>query len=132
MVFTNTTQPNIYQLQGQQLHIVYSISGIDSQPHFDYQDASQTLHFKGDEIRTIELEIGTLVTITIQLTVDAGSTSFSLLLPRVNLEQNQQANITTTGITTSHRGSFAPQLSKGQNEFYTVTCLDGTAQFVMS
>ena len=130
MVATPATQPNLYQLQGHQLHVLYAASGIDGQPHFDYQDAHQSLHFKGNQIRTVELEIGTLVTVTLHLTVDAGSTSFSVLLPQVNLDQTQQARITTEAITTVHRLSLVPQFNRGQIELYTVTCLTGTAQLV--
>ena len=131
MPVVTATHPNLYQLQGHHLHVLYTASGIDGKPHFDYQDAHQTLHFKGDEIRTIELEIGTLVTVTIRLTVDSGSTSFSLLLPQVNLDQTKQAHITTEGITTLHRLSLVPQFNQGQTELYTVTQLTGTAQFVL-
>lgn len=130
MIVATATHPNLYQLQGHHLHVLYAASGIDGQPHFDYQDAHQTLHFKGDEIRTIELEIGTLVTVTLRLTVDAGSTSFSILLPQVNLNTTQQAHITTEGITTVHRLSLVPQFNQGQTELYTVTRLTGTAQLV--
>ncbi len=130
MIVATVTHPNLYQLQGHHLHILYAASGIDGQPHFDYQDTHQTLHFKGDQIRTVELEIGTLVTVTIRLTVDAGSTSFSVLLPQVNLDQTQQAQIATEGITTIHRFSLVPQFNKGQTELYTITRLTGTAQLV--
>jgi hypothetical protein len=90
-----TPTPNLYVLHGPQLHITYATTGIDGQPHFTYQDLQRALHFTGDEIRTAELEIGTLVTVTIQLTVDAGSTSFSLLVPHVNLDQSAHAAIAT-------------------------------------
>jgi len=130
MIAATVTHPNLYQLQGHHLHVLYAASGIDGQPHFDYQDAHQTLHFKGEEIRTVELEIGTLVTVTTRLTVDSGSTSFSVLLPRVNLDQTQQAHITTEGITTLTRLSLVPQFNKGQTQLYTVTRLTGTAQLV--
>jgi len=130
MIAATVTHPNLYQLQGHHLHVSYATSSIDGQPHFNYQDAHQMLHFKGKEIRTVELEIGTLVTVTIRLTVDSGSTSFSVLLPQVNLDQTQQAHITTEGITTLHRLSLVPQFNKGQTQLYTVTRLTGTAQLV--
>ncbi len=130
MIAPTVTHPNLYQLQGHQLHVLYAASGIDGQPHFDYQDAHQSLHFKGDQIRTVELEIGTLVTVTLRLTVDAGSTSFSVLLPQVNLDQTKQARIATEGIITVHRFSLVPQFNLGQTELYTVTHLTGIAQLV--
>ena len=74
--------PNLYQLHGHHLHITYSTSSIDGKPRFQYHDPFQTLQFSGDEIRTIASEIGTLVTVTIRLTVDSGSTSSTLSCPR--------------------------------------------------
>src|SRR5262245_13548259 len=74
-------QPNLYQLSGDGIEVTYSTSGFDGKPHLSYQDAMQSKQFAGDQIRTVKTEIGTLVTVTIFLTVDSGSTSFTLLLP---------------------------------------------------
>ncbi len=64
------------------------------------------------------------------MTVDRGSTTFSLLLPRVNLPPSNVQNVTAEGITTLQRFSVpAPQ---GQTQFYTVHSLQGTASFVVS
>ncbi|SEK60704.1 hypothetical protein [Nitrosovibrio tenuis] len=117
--------PNLYQLSGKHLNITYSTSGIDGKPHFSYQDLQQTLSFTGDEIRSVETEIGTLVSVTIRMTVDTGGTTFSLLLPRVNIPGEQSVPIQTTGITTLHRFSILP--INGQLDFYTVTWLHGSA-----
>ncbi len=123
--------PNLYQLHGQNLNIVYSMSGFDGKGHFSYQDTHQSLQFTGDQIRILKTEIGILVTVYIKLTVDTGSTTFSLLVPSVYLDQNQQSvNINTLGITTLHRSSIVPVLNKGQTEQYHVTTLTGTAQIV--
>ena len=62
--------PNLYQLQGKNLHVTYSTSGIDGRAHFSYQDTHQSLSFRGDEIRTQETEIGTLVSVTLRRTGD--------------------------------------------------------------
>jgi hypothetical protein len=124
------TTPNLCQLQGHQLHVTYSTTSIDGKPHFTYRDASQTLNFRGDEIRTLDSEIGTLVSVTILQTIDNGSTSFSLLVPLVNLGPSNQAHINTEGITTMHRFSVVPILNQGQIELYSVTKLRGSAEMV--
>ena len=126
----STTIPNLYRLHGHHLHITYSTSGIDGKPHFQYHDPFQTLQFSGAEIRTLASEIGTLVTVTIRLTVDTGSTSFTLVVPQVNLDQSNHAHITTFGVTALHRFSVVPAFNEGQTELYTVTKLSGTAAFV--
>ncbi|MDQ1470741.1 MAG: hypothetical protein QOJ99_2221 [Bryobacterales bacterium] len=122
--------PNLYQVQNNQLHISYSTSGIDGKPHFHYQNASHSLNFSGEQIHAESTDIGTLVSVRIRLTVDSGSTSFSLLVPTVNLQPNQTAPIQTIGITTVHRFSILPALNAGQTELYSVEALSGTAQHV--
>ncbi|HJU09621.1 MAG TPA: hypothetical protein VJ728_02030 [Candidatus Binataceae bacterium] len=128
---------NLYSLhnnviQGGQfaLTVSYASSGIDGKPHFHYQDAHQTLDFAGDQIRTVESDVGTVVTVTIRLTVDSGSTTFSLVVPAVRLGRSGRAHISTLGITTIHRFSIVPQFNLGQLETYTVSHLEGTAEFV--
>jgi hypothetical protein len=122
--------PNLYQVSGHHLHVTYSTSGFDGRPHFTYQDATQVLSFTGDQIRTDQTEIGTLVSVTIHLTVDSGSTTFTLLVPRVNLGPSNQAPIATEGITTLNRFSLVPVLDLGQTQRYSVVALTGTASLV--
>jgi hypothetical protein len=42
--------------------------------------------FTGSEIGVVEVpDLGTLVSVTVLLTIDSGSTTFTVLLPRANL-----------------------------------------------
>jgi len=125
-----TPAPNLFVLQGGNLHITYSTSGIDGKAHFDYKNGSQTLSFSGDEIRTVGTEMGTLVTVTTLMTVDTGSTTFTVLIPRINLDSTLQATIRTDGISTRHKFSIIPDLNRGQLDTYKFTGLSGTASFV--
>lgn len=123
--------PTVYALHGHGLHVTYSTTSFDGTPRFDYHDNHRSLSFVGDEqIRSEQTEIGTLVSVTLQLTVDSGSTSFSLLVPTVNLGNAQSVPISTIAITTRHKFSIIPSLNLGQTELYTVTQLIGTAQDV--
>ncbi|HEV2963545.1 MAG TPA: hypothetical protein VG649_17090 [Candidatus Angelobacter sp.] len=122
--------PNLYQLHGHGLHVTYSLSGIDGKPHFTYQDAHQTLQFQGPDIRSVSTDIGTLVTVTIRMTIDTGSTTFSLMVPGVNLEFSSQAQIKTFGVTTIHKFSVVPAFRQGQTQLYSLTELSGTAAAV--
>ena len=124
-------EPNLYQLQGHYLHITYSTTGMDAKPHFHYQDENQTLDFDGDQIHTMSTDIGTLVTVFIRRTVDTGATTFTLLVPHVNLDQTRHAHIATEGVTTVHRFSIFPPANQGQTELYAVTHLTGTASAVV-
>ncbi|HEX6405183.1 MAG TPA: hypothetical protein VF003_18820 [Pseudonocardiaceae bacterium] len=122
--------PDLYSLHGDQLRITYSTTSFDGKPRFDYQDATQIHSFEGDQIRTVTTEIGMLVTVTLCRSIDRGSTTFTLLVPTVNLGSSQQAPIDTMGITTIRRFSPVPAFNQGQTELYRVTPLIGTASFV--
>ncbi len=112
------------------LSVSYATSGIDGKPHFHYQDAHQTLDFAGDQIDTVETDVGRLVSVAIQQIADSRTTTFSLAVPTVKLDRSAKAHITTVGITTVHRTSLVPQLLLGQLETYCVSRLEGTAAFV--
>jgi len=124
------TAPNLYELHGGRIQITYSTSGVDGKPHFNYRDGLKTLNFSGKDIRTVDTEIGTLVTVTTIQTVDTGSTTFTLVVPRVNLGQYQKACITTQGIRTIHKFSVLAHFNQGQMEIDSTTTLVGTASSV--
>ena len=125
------TAPNVLQLHGLGVSVSYSTGAGGSLPSLTYQDALQSHVFKGDEIRTLPSEIGALVTVTLRLTVDSGSTTFTLLVPTVNLTGPfNHVQIHTVGITTVHRFSLVPQLNHGQTELYSVVPLQGSAALI--
>ena len=129
---TPTVTPNLYQLSGHHLHVTYASSGIDGKPHMTYQDSHQSKSFKGDEIRTVECDLGTLVSVTLRLTVDVGSTTLSVIIPRVRIAPGSVAALHTECITTVHSMPFVlPGAVQGQLDTYTVTALRGTAQAVV-
>jgi hypothetical protein len=123
--------PNLYELSGRNLHITYSTTGVGGQPHFSYQDLQQTRSFSGDQIRRVEAEVATIVSVTFAPNVDFGGHTFSVLIPRVNLPAaGLRVNIQTYGITTLHRFATPPLPATGQRDFYTIMRLDGTASQV--
>ena len=125
--------PNLFSLSGGGLHVEYTTTGFDGRPHLTYQDSLRTLSFSGDEIRSVSVQdLGTVVSVTIMLTVDAGGTTFSVLLPGVNLPGPfTSVPVNTDGITTHHAFSIIPALNHGQREFYSVTPLHGIATQVV-
>jgi hypothetical protein len=123
---------NMFTLSGGSLQVSYSTSGIDGKPHFSYQDPMRALSFTGDEIRRVECDLGTLVSVSIVRTIDAGSTSFSVMIPRVNLPAPfSNVPVQTDGVTTHHAFSIIPTFNQGQRDFYHVTALQGTAANVV-
>ncbi len=84
-------EPNLFTLQGvgpkyKDVQISYSTSSITGQPLFSYKDSEGTHSFKGDEIHTQKTETGTMVTVTLKLTVDTGNTMLTILVPDIKLE----------------------------------------------
>ena len=120
----------MFAVAGGGLHVSYSTSGIDGKPHLSYQDPMRALSFTGDQIRRVEGDLGAIVSVTIVTTPDAGSTSFSLLVPHVNVSPFGSVSISTEGITTHHTFSIVPALDRGQRDFYHVTPMHGTASNV--
>ena len=121
--------PNLYQLAGDGIHFSYRTEGFRA-PFVNYQDAHRTLTFTGDQVRLVDVpDLGTVVSVTLLLTPDSGSTTFSVLLPQVNLPNHVGTSdrVRTKGITTVHKFSIAPQFDIGQREFYTSVRLKGTA-----
>jgi hypothetical protein len=126
------TQPNLYELSGDGIKITYTLEPILGGPQFNYDDGKKSHLFKGGEIRTEDTEIGTLVSVTIHLGVDTGSTSFSVVLPKVGLGTSSSEPITTIGITTVHKRRIPGPTPPGQDDLYTVHPMKGTAKIVRS
>ena len=120
-----------YVLEAQDLKITYLVSGFQGLPYLTYQDSAQTLSFKGTEIRAAETEIGSLVTVTVKLTVDAGSTSFSVLIPAITLADTQaEETFKTVGVLTVHRTAPLVLPPTGARETYEIYEFEGCAQAV--
>jgi hypothetical protein len=126
--------PNMWVLSGGGIHVRYSTTSLAGTPQFHYQDSLRVLNFTGAQIRSVSVpDVGTLVSVTIHMTVDTGSTTFTIVLPQVNLVAGDPAsgNVTTFGITTTHAFSIVAPFDIGQREFYGVTTLTGTASLVV-
>ena len=121
-------QPTSWDLSGGGIQVRYSVAG----PTLIYHDVNRVLQFTGNQIRISNVaDLGTLVSVTTVMTVDSGSVTFTLLLPRVNLPAPpalpSAVPVQTDGITTFHHLSLIPGLQHGQQESYIVTPLQGSA-----
>ena len=137
---TDFVAPNLWNLSGGGIHVrfwTFTLGPIrqgDEPPHLTYHDSHLTLSFHGNEIRSLDVpDLGTVVSVTIVLSVDTGSTTFTVLLPRVNIPSQGPFTpipVSTEGITTLHAGPFGLPFGQAQEEFCTVTPLTGTATYV--
>jgi hypothetical protein len=123
--------PNLFVVHGEGIHVTYSASSFSGKPQFTYQDAHTTRTFQGDEIDVNSGPLGTLVTVVLTQAPDVGETSFSLVLPLVNLVGGSSVSIDTIGVTTTKRTSIGgPAIVRGQLTSYRVHCLRGDASQV--
>jgi hypothetical protein len=112
------------------IHVVYLHSLSKDKSHLQYHDATHALTFSGDQIHKVDSDIGQLVSVTLRTTVDSGFTSFTMLVPRVELGATNVISVHTLGIITRHVRSDIPELTHGQTEIYTIHPLRGTAHSV--
>lgn len=124
--------PDVYELSGDGVAVSYFPKRAAGVARFTYHDSRRAENFVGDQIRVDPIsDLGTVVSVTIASTVDVGSTSFSVLIPDINLPNRPGSStaVFTEGITTFHRFSFLPP-NQRQRETYTVIPLRGTASLV--
>ncbi len=114
-------QPNLFELSGHGVQVTYSTTGIDGHPHHE------NLAFSGSEIRTQQSELGTLVSVTLIRTVDAGNTVLTLLLPSIRLTGETAQPFETLAIITK---TFGILPHEGAQPTYHAVKLSGSAQRV--
>lgn len=123
---------NVFTLKSRRISVTFSAASITGQPLMHFQDRQHEVSVRGDEIRRVETEIGTLVTITLEMTVDTGALLFTLVVPRVALASPRaEQRIFTQGFYTRTR---LPLLAIGSVQLQTseVVELKGDASFVES
>jgi hypothetical protein len=127
-----TPTPNQYNLHADHLSVSYFPEGFDVGPTptagpiiLTYRDSHQALTFRKDVVSVIDVPgLGTIVTVVLVPDRDQGATTFSLVVPRVELPGAHSAPIHTEAITAIHKGFVR---LTGQDQTYTVTALCGTA-----
>jgi hypothetical protein len=130
-----TQTPNQYHVEGGGINVSYYPQGEGPElgdrgrMRLAYQDVHQSRVFFDADVRTVDVaDLGTVVSVSLITSVDAGYTSFSILIPQVQLPDQPEPSIfiRTEGITTVHR-TFVGMIGHPQEESYTVTELCGTA-----
>ena len=129
-------QPNRFVLQSSdgKTKIDYETSTFIGQPTLNLTQppGHPIRHFAGSQIRTINTEIGTLVSVTLHMTVDTGSTSFSVLIPAITLTgAGARQTFSTEAIITNHSGPNSVPLT-GVHERYQFIPMNGEATLVLS
>jgi hypothetical protein len=128
---TPTVTPNSFQFSSPHLHLTYTTTSFDGKPTMTYQDPHEGKSYRGDEIRAVETDLGMLVSVTIRMTIDSGSTSCSVFIPRMRILQGEVASVQTDCVITVHKFSIIPQLQHGQLDTYSVIAMHGTARHLV-
>jgi len=128
-------QPNRFVLQSSdgKTKVDYEATSLVGQPILNLtQGPGPIRHFAGSQIRRVNTEIGLLVSVTTQISVDTGSTSFSVLIPAITLTStSNHAAFATEAIVTTHSGpNSVPQT--GVHEKYQFIQMKGEATFVLA
>ena len=123
-----TSQPNQFTLNGENLSIKFALGGSDGQPHLRYQDSHQVMEFKGDQIALETTSVGQFATVVTLDTADIGHTSFTLIIPAVDVSAGPQT-VATLGLTTLHR-TRPSAYARGQLRTYHITELRGAATHI--
>jgi hypothetical protein len=126
------TRANLFELNGNLIHVTYSSTSILGGPLLSYRDDQRSLSFKGDEIRIQNTELGELITVTLESIPDLKTVLFSILLPIVTvMPQSSGIRIKVPGITTTNPTTIAGP-PPGPQQLYALVNLRGTAQFIVS
>src|SRR5881392_3655296 len=69
---------NLFEVAGGATSVTYATTGIAGQPSFHFRDTDHDVNAEGTDIRTKKTELGTLVTIDLDVVADGPSTTATL------------------------------------------------------
>lgn len=124
--------PNLFELHNRRISVSFSATSITGDPLLNFKDRQHEVSARGEEIRQVETEVGTLVTVTLEPDADAGALLFTLVIPRAVIKTPvATVALVTQGFYT--RSRLAPRLpANAQLQTSEVVELKGTASFIVS
>ena len=124
--------PNVYRLAGDGIQITYTVSNTTGEAQLDYQEAQGSRTFIGNKINSEQSPLGTLVTVFLHQTVDMGSTTLTLVVPGVNLQNTTEQPIETFAVVTTNLFSILEMHKPRQTQVYHIHALRGMAGLTRS
>lgn len=126
------SQANLYELTGEDTSVTYTPAGLGGAAQLNYRSGNQDQVYRGEQVRSLATEIGTLVTVDVTIVFDGDTLTFSLFVPAVNLRNDTvEAPVETVALLSTARSSIAgPSLIQGQLTTYQAIALAGTARLV--
>jgi hypothetical protein len=116
-------------LKNDQVEVEYTVGTPPGFPALTYSDGSSgQLSFTFSEITTDETSLGTLVSVPLLRTIDAGGERFGFFLPQLDVPDGQSEQFATVGLYARVSGPDSiPRLAPS----WSSTELSGTVQTVM-
>jgi hypothetical protein len=122
---TTKNRANQFILHGDNTTISFATTSFGGKPTFTYTSGETQLNLTGSDIRSVDAEFATLVTVSIDDGTDAGESLVTLLVPTLSLLAiGETARFDTIAIATSIR-KLGPA-----HQRYRAIMLHGTATFV--
>ena len=125
--------PNQYHLHGKDIIVSFFPDGSgpeiagQGRLRFAYQDSRRSLTFFGDQVRTVDVpDLGTSVSVTLVELGSFGRTTFSVVVPSVDLPAQGSAQVAVPGVTAVHVGALIGS-GHPQQTTYQVVKLHGVA-----
>ena len=118
---------NLFKLSGDSIHVDYA-TGTLTGSTLHYRDDQLDRSFENEEIIVEQTQLGQLNTVILKQSPDFEVVTFTLVLPEIAVtEHNSPIKVEVAGITVTHRTTIAgPQ--PGQQTFYSIVTLTGTAE----
>jgi hypothetical protein len=120
---------NKFTLKGHEVEVYYIIGATPGIPALIYKDRTTSKNFQMNEIHTDSTTLGSLVTVSLEVTIDAGGTTFSSFLPNVDVPTGKEVAFKTIGIYKEVRGPVV--LPAQQTITWHTIPLHGTAETVV-
>jgi hypothetical protein len=120
-------EANVFELQGGGLTIQYTKSSIAGVPILTFNHRGVKKSYRGDEIRSVDTELGQLVTVMVEVVPDLHTITLTLVVPGMNLDGGEGPVQTFAVFTTELTSIGGPRLVKGQLDRYDTIQLTGRA-----
>jgi hypothetical protein len=120
---------NKFTLHGHDVDVSYTIGANPSFPALTYKDGTISKEFLPSAIHTDPTDLGNLVTVPLEVTIDFGGTTFSVFLPTFDVPLGQSVEFKTIGIYKETRGLVIRPAQ--QTVTWRTIYMNGTAETVI-
>jgi hypothetical protein len=117
-----------FTLKGRDLEVSCTLGTKLSGPTLNYRQGSAARSFASEQVHIDDTSLGQLVTVTLDLVVDTGATTFSLFLPALDVPLSDSIDFITIGLYKELRGPMI--VAKRQITEWRSVHLYGVAQTV--